>query len=373
MKCKKVTVMTLIKDIIRYLEEIAPASLQESYDNAGLIVGDHETQVTGVVVCLDSVEDTVDEAISLGANLIVAHHPIVFKGLKRFNGKNYVERTIIKAIKNDIAIYAIHTNIDSVLGGVSGKIAEKLGVKNCEILSPKTNRLLKLETYVPVNQVELVKNAMFEAGAGNVDNYANCSFMTEGKGTFKAKKSATPYVGEIGKDHTEAEIKIEVIFNRDKKNRVLDALLSSHPYEEVAYNILSLENVNRNEGLGVVGELVDEMNVLEFLEIIKSKMKAGVVRYTQPPKSTIKRVAICGGSGSFLLSEAKKMDADLFLTSDFKYHEFFDAENQIVIADIGHYESEQYTSELIYDFLTQKFSTFAVRISVINTNPVNYL
>jgi dinuclear metal center YbgI/SA1388 family protein len=322
---------------------------------------------------LDSLEETIVEAIKVGANLIVAHHPIVFKGLKRFNGSNYVERTVIKAIKNDIAIYAIHTNIDSVLNGVSGKIAQKLGVENISVLSPKSHQLLKLETYVPLDRSSTVLDALFLAGAGNVGNYSNCSFVSEGQGSFMAEIGTHPYVGEIGKKHLEREGKIEVIFPVHLKTGVISALLESHPYEEVAYNIFQMENKSRQQGLGVVGDLPEEMDVTDFLSVIKANMKAGVVRYTRPHKNRIKRVAICGGSGSFLLSEAKKAGADLFLTSDFKYHEFFDSENQIVIADIGHYESEQYTSELLYDFLTQKFSTFAVRISALNTNPVNYL
>ena len=366
-------IMTKIKDVTNYLESIASLSHQESYDNAGLIVGDDNVDVTGILVCLDSIEETIDEAKKLGVNLVVAHHPIVFKGLKRFNGSNYVERTVIKAIKNDIAIYAIHTNLDNVPNGVNGMIAKKLGVENGRVLIPQQGKLIKLITYCPVNKVTEVLDALFAVGAGNIGNYSHCSYSSEGRGTFMANDEANPFVGNKGEVHKERETKIEVIVPIHLKSVVIDALLKSHPYEEVAYDLIPLQNTNFNTGGGVVGELKEEMSTIEFLEKIKEVMKAGVVRYTDILKPTIKTVAICGGSGSFMLSAAKKAKADLFLTSDFKYHEFFDAENQIVIADIGHYESEQYTSELLSELLTQKFSTFAVRISGINTNPVNYL
>lgn len=365
--------MTKIKEVASFLDGIAPKSLQESYDNAGLIVGDFEAEVSGILVCLDSVEETIAEAVRVGANLIVAHHPIVFKGLKRFNGSSYVERTIIKAIQNNMAIYATHTNLDSVENGVSWKIAEKLGVKNVRVLSPKKGRLLKLETFVPDADAAAVMDAVFKAGAGAVENYSECSFSTKGEGTFLGNKKANPKVGMVGKRHTECETKIECVFTVDDKSAIVSALKKAHPYETVAYYLFNLENTHPTQGLGVVGELAEEEEVMKFLGKIKKEMHAGVVRYTHPVKPKVKRIAICGGSGSFLLSAAKKAGADLFLTSDFKYHEFFDAENELVIADIGHYEGEQYTSELLYDLLTQKFSTFAVRISAINTNPVNYL
>jgi len=365
--------MITVKQVTNYLEGIAPLSYQESYDNAGLIVGDSNAKVTGILVCLDSVEETIDEAKKMGANLIVAHHPIVFKGLKRFNGSNYVERTVISAIKNDIAIYATHTNLDSVLNGVNSIIARKIGVKNLQILAPQKNGLKKLISYVPKAKKDDVLESLFNAGAGHIGDYSHCSFSHDGVGTFKALGNAAPYVGVKGEIHYEEESRIEVMFERYKQGAVIRALLEAHPYEEVAYDVLSLDNENNRVGLGVIGELDEETPTLEFLTKIKSNMNAGVVKYTPIVKSHVKRVAICGGSGSFLLSAAKRSKADLFLTADFKYHEFFDAEKQLVIADIGHYESEQYTSELLTDFLKQKFSTFAIRISEINTNPVNYL
>ena len=365
--------MVKIEDVTAFLESIAPISLQEGYDNSGLIVGDQNNVVTGVLVCLDSIEATIKEAISVGANLIVAHHPIVFKGLKKFNGSNYVERTVIEAIKNDISIYAIHTNLDNVPNGVNSIIAKKLGVTNTRILSPKSESLKKIVVFCPETHKDQVLEAVFNSGAGSIGNYSNCSFSSSGVGTFKANEQAKPFLGKVGELHKENEVRMEFIFPSHIENAVVSSLKQSHPYEEVAYDIYSLENSNQNIGSGVIGELKNPIDKMAFLKQIKETMKAGIVRYTDSHKKEIKTVAICGGSGSFLLSRAKRAGADLFLTSDFKYHEFFDSENEIVIADIGHYESEQYTKELLADYLRQKFSTFAIRISEINTNPVNYL
>jgi dinuclear metal center YbgI/SA1388 family protein len=362
-----------IKEITQFLEGIAPLNYQESYDNSGLIVGDEDTQVTSVLICLDSVEEVIEEAISNDCNLIIAHHPIIFSGLKKLNGKNYIERTIIKAIKNDIAIYAIHTNLDNIKGGVSSKIADKLGLKNQQILSPKRDLLRKLEVYVPKENVEEVQNALFSSGAGSIGDYKNCSFQSVGVGTFLPSEDASPKVGEKGKQERVEEIKIEVIFPKNIEKSLLNKMKNAHPYEEVAYQIYLLDNVFPQVGSGIVGELKEEVDSEEFLEILKRTMNTDCIRHTKLVRSTIRKVAVCGGSGSFLLNNAKGVGADIFITSDFKYHEFFTAENNIIIADVGHYESEQFTKELIYDLLINNFSKFAVLLSKINTNPINYL
>jgi len=362
-----------IKEITHFLEGIAPLNYQESYDNSGLIVGDENTQVTSVLVCLDSVEEVIEEAIENGCNLIIAHHPIIFSGLKKINGKNHIERTIIKAIKNDIAIYAIHTNLDNIKGGVSSKIADKLLLKNQQILSPKRDLLRKLEVYVPKENAEEVQNALFSSGAGSVGDYKNCSFQSVGVGTFLPSENTSPKVGEKGKQERVKEIKIEVIFPKNIEKRIISEMRKVHPYEEVAFQIYILDNVFPQVGSGIVGELKEEVDSEEFLEILKRTMNTDCIRHTKLVKSTIRKVAVCGGSGSFLLNNAKGVGADIFITSDFKYHEFFTAENNIIIADVGHYESEQFTKELIYDLLINNFSKFAVLLSKINTNPINYL
>lgn len=361
-----------IKEITNYLESVAPLHYQESYDNAGLLVGDANREIDAALITLDCTEEVVEDAIENNCNLIIAHHPIIFSGLKKITGQNYVERTIIKAIKNDIAIYAIHTNLDNIKTGVSAKIAEILGVENCKILSPKKDLLRQLAVYCPVSDTEKVKEALFQAGAGDIGNYDECSFSAKGEGTFRANEGCDPHIGNIGERHTEKEEKIEVIFPKYKENTIISALKQAHPYEQVAYQIYILDNIYENVGAGIVGELAQKVDTNRFLEMLKTKMQTDCIRHTKLVKNQIKRVAICGGSGSFLLSNAICEKADIFITADFKYHEFFDGENDIIIADIGHFESEQFTKDLIYDLLSKKFSKFAVRLSKVNTNPINY-
>lgn len=361
-----------IKNITAHLESVAPLSYQESYDNAGLLTGNPETEITSVLITLDCTEEIVDEAISRGCNLIVAHHPIIFSGLKKITGRNYVERTIIKAIKNDIAIYAIHTNIDNVHNGVNKKIADKIGLKNLRILEPKTGLLKKLTTYVPVAHLEKVSAALFDAGAGNIGNYDQCSFYAEGTGTYRGNEKSNPFAGTSGKLHHEKENKLEVIFPSHLQTKITQALLTSHPYEEVAYDIFSLSNENSLIGAGVIGELESSVTPENFLTFLKQKMNLECIRFTQTNRKEIKRVAICGGSGSFLIKSALNQNADAFVTADVKYHDFFDAEKTLMIADIGHYESEIFTKELLRDIILEKFHTFAVLLTELNTNPIKY-
>lgn len=362
-----------IQTIIAELERHAPPHFQESYDNAGLLVGRSDWDCTGVLICLDSTEAVVQEAIEKGCNLIVAHHPIVFGGLKRFNGRNYIERTVMLAIKHDVAIYAMHTNLDNMHTGVNARIAQRLGLQNTRILAPKRDTLRQLVTYVPTQQSDVVRNALFAAGAGEIGKYDEASFNVVGAGTFRAGDGANPYVGDKGKRHIEAEMKIELVFTADRERAVVQALLNSHPYEEVAYNVISLANTNKEIGAGMVGELLEPMDGRAFLEYVKECLRAPMLRYTALLERPIQRVALCGGSGSFLLPQAIGAGADAFVTADFKYHQFFDADGRIVIADIGHYESEQFTIDLFYEILTEKFNNFAVYSTEVNTNPVKYI
>jgi len=364
--------MAKIKDITDLLESIAPRAYQEDYDNAGLITGNHGDLVNGILCTLDCVESVIDEAIEKNCNLIVAHHPIVFRGLKQLNGKNYVERTIIKAIKNDIAIYAIHTNLDNVNTGVNKKISDQLGLKNSRILTTKSSTLEKLEFFIPVEDTEKVLEAIHEAGAGNIGNYSGCSFRVEGTGTFKPNEKANPVIGTNNQQEYVKENKVEVIFPAHLEGRIVGALQKAHPYEEVAYYLQSLKNKNQEVGAGMIGELEVEMSADEFLKHLKQSMNLNTIRYTPLNNRKIKRVAVCGGAGSFLLHSAKGAKADAFVTSDFKYHEFFDAEGEIMIADIGHYESEVFTKELLGAFIREKFANIATYLSEVDTNPVKY-
>jgi dinuclear metal center YbgI/SA1388 family protein len=361
-----------IHQIIAQLEMLAPLSLQESYDNAGLITGDSNQICSGVLITLDATEMVVEEAIEKGCNLIVAHHPILFRGIKQLTGKDYVERTIIKAIKNDIAIYAIHTNLDSVLMGVNHRIAEMLELSSRKILQPKRQLLQKLQVYVPETHVAELQQALFDAGAGNIGKYSECSFVSEGVGSFKPEATANPFSGTIGTRQTDKELKLEVIFPVWIQAALLRAMRSKHPYEEIAYQITSIENDYQDVGSGMIGNLAKPMDEVLFLDYISSVFNNKVVKRTSFIGKKIEKVAICGGSGSFLIQKAIACGADAFITSDIKYHEFFDADGRILLADVGHFESEQYTIELLHDFLREKFPNFALQKSEIRTNPVFY-
>jgi len=364
--------MTKIKEISSCLESIAPLAFQEDYDNSGLIVGNPETEVTGILVCLDSTEDVLDEAMNENCNLVVAHHPIIFRGLKKLTGKNYIERTIIKAIKNKIGIYAIHTNLDNVISGVNRKICDKLELEDVRILTPKQHLLGKLVTFIPKENTEEVLAELHNAGAGDLGEYDNCSFIVEGTGRFKPGDSANPHIGEIGALESVQENRIEVIFPAHRWQAIYSALQKSHPYEEVAYYHTLLNNTESQIGSGMLGTLNHGMAPLEFLQFLKEKMSLSVIRHSKILEREIKRIAVCGGSGSFLIQDAIANNADVFVTADIKYHQFFDGEDQIILTDIGHYESEVFTKELIGDLLTKNFNTFAVNLSKTVTNPIQY-
>ncbi len=359
--------------VTHLIEAEAPLVLKESYDNVGLLIGNSGMEVQGVLITIDITEAVIDEAIAGNFNLIISHHPLIFGGLKKITGSNDVQRCVIKAIKNDIAIYAAHTNIDNVLNGVSGRMADKLGLINKQVLIPKNGMLLKIVTFVPQLHAYGLREALFAAGAGTIGNYDACSFNSEGLGTFRAGNLAHPFVGEIGEFHSEKELRIEVIFPFFIKDKVLEALLLSHPYEEPVYDIYPIQNEWNGVGMGVIAELPEAENELEFLRKIKTVFSVDVIRHTKLLNRKIKKVALCGGSGSSLLAQALEAKADIFISGDFKYHEFFDAENRIIIADIGHYESEQFTKDIFYEIITKKMPTFAVQISDIKTNPINYL
>jgi len=361
-----------IASIISVLEQFAPPAYQESYDNSGLLIGDAQVECTGIICSLDATEAVVAEAKAKGCNLIVAHHPIIFGGLKKITGKNYVEQTVIAAIKNEVAIYAIHTNLDNMLSGVNALMADKLGLINRQILLPKAGQLMKLFTFAPVESAEHVRLALFKAGAGEIGNYSNCSFNTAGQGTFKAGEGTNPHKGQINKLHIEFEEKIEVIFPAYLKNIIVNALIHAHPYEEVAYDLVALANDYQQVGSGLIGELPHPITEMECLQLLKEQFGLKVIRHTPLLGKTVKKIALCGGAGSFLTAKAIASGADFYVTGDVKYHEFFDANGKLVIADIGHWESEQFTIDLLLHILKDKFPTFAVLKTEVTTNPVDY-
>lgn len=358
--------------IISAIEEIAPLSFQESYDNSGLITGNSQQDITGALLTIDATETVVDEAIERKANLIIAHHPIVFGGMKSLTGKNYIERTVIKAIKNDIAIYAAHTNLDNITGGVNSKICEKLRLKNCKILVPQQNALYKLVTFVPLADAQKVRLAIFEAGAGVIGDYDQCSYNLNGQGTFRAGDNTNPHVGNKGELHFEDESRVETIFPKHLTSEILAALFAAHPYEEVAYDIYPLKNTYPLAGSGMIGETETPIEESAFLDKLQQAFNQPIIRHTPFLGKPVHKVAVCGGSGSFLLKNAIAAQADVFISGDFKYHQFFDAEQKILIADIGHYESEQFTKEVLYALLSKKFPNFALHLSEVTTNPVQW-
>ena len=363
----------VVRDVIKHLEALSPLAYAEDFDNVGLLVGDKNKLVTGVLVTLDTLESVVDEAIAQNCNLIVSFHPIVFKGLKTFTGKTYVERVVMKAIKHEIAIFAIHTALDNALHGVNAMICERIGLKNSTILIPQAGTLKKLTTYVPKDEAETLRNALFAAGAGAIGNYSNCSFNLEGTGTFNGNEDSEPTRGEKGITKHEDETQISITFAKHLESNVLQTLFKTHSYEEVAYEITTLDNKNQHIGMGMIGELNEPLEANAFLNHLKKQMDTECIRHSAILNNSIKKVAVLGGSGSFAIQAAKAHGADVFVTSDLKYHDFFTAENQILLADIGHYESEQFTKSLLVAHLTKKMPNFAIILSKTNTNPVKYL
>jgi dinuclear metal center YbgI/SA1388 family protein len=362
-----------LKEITACIERLAPLMYQESYDNSGLQVGDLSMEVTGALITLDVTEEVITEAIEHKYNLVIAHHPLIFGGITSVTGRNMTERVLLKAIKNDIAVYAAHTNLDAVREGVSNRMCEVIGLRKTRILDPVAGKLKKLVVYVPTDHAEKVRQALFSGGAGVIGKYDSCSFNSEGEGTFRGGEDANPFVGEKGVRHVEPEVRIETVFPEHEKGRVITAMLQAHPYEEVAYDIYPLDNRNPQTGMGMIGELETPVSETAFLQLLKEKFGTGVIKHSQLLGKQVKKVAVCGGAGSSLLRKAVAEKADVFVSGDFKYHQFFDAEGRIVVADIGHFESEQYTREIIYDLLIKNFPKFAVRLSEINTNPIKYL
>ena len=362
----------ILREIIDYLEELAPRSLQESYDNTGLQVGDPGMEVSGILVALDVSESILLEAEKLGFNLVVSHHPVIFGGLKSITGSSASERIVKMAIQKEIAIYSGHTNFDAISGGVNTALAERLGLVEQQILAPKSGSLRKVVVFVPNKQLEQVRQAMFEAGAGQIGDYDSCSFNLEGTGTYRGGEQTNPFTGKAGVFQQEAEIRLETIVPLSRLGRVIKAMIEAHPYEEVAYDVYPLENSDPLRGSGLIGRLEHPMEEEIFMSFVKDRFRAPVIRHSELRGRKVEKVAVCGGSGAFLLAKARAAGADVFVTGDVKYHQFFEAEGQLVIMDIGHFESEQFTRELFYDLLMKKFPKFAIRLSETEENPIKY-
>jgi dinuclear metal center YbgI/SA1388 family protein len=363
----------ILSEITSYINSTIPLSIQESYDNSGLLLGNPDDEITGVLICLDITQEVLDEAVGKNCNLIISHHPLIFTAIKSLTGRTDAERIVIGAIRANIAVFALHTNLDNHYEGVNHFLCSKLGISNAEILRPLPDKLRKLVTFCPLSHVEKIREALFDAGAGHIGNYDCCSYSTSGEGTFRALAGANPFVGEPGKLHTEPELRIETIFPAFLENSVISALKRAHPYEEVAYDVYPLTNLHHRIGAGMIGNLPQAVDAEEFLLFVKKTLGLGCLRHTHLKNKKIQRIAVCGGSGSFLINDAISCNADIYMTGDIKYHDFFIPGNNMILADIGHYESEQFTKELIYTLLKKKFTTFALFISGTQTNPVNYL
>jgi dinuclear metal center YbgI/SA1388 family protein len=361
-----------LSEIISVIESFAPLAYQENYDNAGLVTGDPTRDIKKALITVDVTEKIIDEAVNAGADLIISHHPVIFNEIKKITGSTFTERIIIKAIKKDLAIYSAHTNLDNIKEGVNLKICQKLGLTNPRILSPVKGELRKLVTFVPLDHADNVRLALFSSGAGQIGEYEQCSYNLEGLGTFRGSENTNPYTGEKGKLHFEKEIRIETIFPKAIESKVISALITTHPYEEVAYDIYPLDNYYDRVGMGMIGELEKETDELSFLSKIKSVFNTKVIKHSRLKNKSIKRVAVCGGSGSKLIKDAIRAQADIFITGDIRYHQFFEASDQIIIADIGHYESEQFTKEIFYELLKKKLPKFALHLSEYNTDPIKY-
>jgi dinuclear metal center YbgI/SA1388 family protein len=361
-----------LKELTSYLDSAVPLSFQESYDNSGLQVGSPENEVSSALISLDVTEEVIDEAITDKCGLVVSHHPLIFNGIKSLTGRSFTERTILKAVKSDIAIYSAHTNLDVFNNGVSRKMAEKMGLEEISVLSPSQNMLLKLVTYIPESHLEAVRNAIFKAGAGVIGNYDQCGFTTSGTGSFRANDNANPFVGEKGKIHFESEIRFETILFTHIREKIVKALLDAHPYEEVAYDLYALENSNVEIGLGCVGKLTEPVSEEDFLQLVNSALGSKGIRYSRLTGKKISKVALCGGSGISLLNMAINSDADAYVTADIRYHDFFKTESKLLLVDAGHFETEKFSREILKDLIIKKFPKFAVRFSETNTNPINY-
>jgi dinuclear metal center YbgI/SA1388 family protein len=362
----------LVKNIIEQIENQAPIALQESYDNSGLQIGKLDSDVNKALICIDITPAVMQEAIVNGCDMIISHHPLIFEGLKKISGRNAIEQMVELAIKHNILIYSAHTHLDNIKSGVNGMLAEKLGLTHLKILRSKQNILRKLITFCPEAEAEKVRKAIFDAGAGHIGNYDCCSYNIQGQGTFRANEKANPFVGKIGEMHTEKEVRIETIYPFYHEKEIINALKNSHPYEEVAYDIYPLHNDFQQVGSGMLGELKEKTDASSFLKTIMDTLQIPILKYSGNIHKEIKKVAVCGGSGAFLIKDALNCQADIFITSDIKYHQFGDYSEKLILVDAGHFETEQFTKHLICDILNKKFPTFATRISEQDNNLVKY-
>ena len=362
----------IVQELLKTLEQWAPTAYAEDFDNVGLLIGNSQSKCSGVMITLDCTEAVINEAIADNCNVIISFHPILFSGLKKITGANYVERVAIKAIEHKISIIALHTRLDNHPDGVSNILCKRLKIKKSQVLIPKKDNLKKLVVYVPENYTEAILESLHKAGAGNLENYKECSFLLEGTGRFMGIDKSNPHIGKPSEKISLKEIQINVVFESHLYHDIQKALREAHPYETIAYEVYSLINSFSEVGMGRIGSLKKEMDLSSFLNFVKKQLNSKVIRHSPPTNKLIKKVAVLGGSGSFAIEDAKRQGADAFITADLKYHQFYQGEKSLLLVDVGHYESEQYIKNLIFDYLTEKLPSFAFVLSRTKTNPVNY-
>ena len=362
-----------IKEVIQFLEQKFPLHWQEDFDNCGVQCGDKERELTGIVVCFDMSEAVIDEALAQGSNMVISHHPIIYKhGLKKIEPTNRVGKIIYKALENKILLYSMHTNIDSGKAGGNVLFAKKLELQNLSVLVPKENQFCKLVVFVPAENSALLKEAMFKIGCGNIGNYSHCSYSCEGIGSFKPLTGVNPHIGKHNRLERVDEERIEMIFPKNIKRQVIETLYGHHPYEEPAFDIITLENQNREVGLGRIGLLPTSMLAKDFILYIKEKLNLDFVKFSGNRDAEIKKVAVCGGGGASFISEALTAGVNAYITGDLKYHDFFIPENKMLLIDIGHFEGEHFIREIITSLLQENFNTFATHFTEVEIPVIHH-
>ena len=358
----------IIEELTTFIEDKFPLSQQESYDNCGLIVGDPKKTVKKVLLALDCTEQVIKEAKLKKADVIITHHPLMFSSINKLTANDYEGSLIIKLIKSDIALYAVHTNLDNSINGINKYLALKLGLKNLQILVGKEKTFKKIITFVPKAYSQKVITALSAAKAGNIGLYSHCAFVTEGSGCFKPEKGAKPFLGELSKINQVEEVKLEMVFASENQKMIENSLKKAHPYEQPAFDIIELANPNPDIGAGIYGDLPAQINTAEFLKLVKTKLNLSYIRQSNSAKKFISKVAICSGAGFFVFEQAKRLNVDALVTSEIKHHEFLAAENNILLCDIDHHEGE-IAAVNILDQILQKLENIDTLISKHNLSP----
>lgn len=367
----------IVKELIKYLEDWAPPGAAWEKDNVGLLVGSGDEKIENIFLSLELTGEVLEQALKKNCNFIFTHHPLIFNPVKNLDvNKNPNSKLIYKLIKNDINLFSAHTNLDFTKDGVSFTLAKKLKLNKITFLKNEESNQFKVVVFLPETNLDEVASAMFNQGAGIIGEYNNCSFRTNGIGTFKGSANSNPFIGKKENFEKANEVRLEVLVDSWKLNKVINAMLKSHPYEEPAYDIYPLRNKNVNYGAGAIGELDNEMNVNEFLKHVEKSLLLSNFRFVNGNKRRIKKVAVCGGSGSELLNDAISKNADVFITADIKYHTFHDAKNKILLIDAGHYETEvvilKIVEEKIKKLIKEKKENIKVYKYSSSTNPVKF-